>query len=350
MLDAWKAISDPTTRVIAAFGDSTGQGTVGVTNGGYCEILRELMRSRWGKACAGFFGTWWSHWSYTTGGNAWTNATVSDAWDVGPYMPQFSPAHTKRADTASKIATWTKPSGLQVTSFTLYMVDGAGSGNFSYSIDGGSYTNVSNSWNQDNSLDAITINSPVSSTVAIRGANASGTGVNTYLVGIEPHSGTTGVKLHNLCVNGEATYSVVRTTAGDWGKWIDLVQPDLITIMYTNDVLVFNATDYQNRLQSLISRVTAYGGEAILMSFFEQDGRDTTTQATMRSIHASLAQSNNIPHINFYDLVGGGYSAAVAAGYMSDALHPSNSGAVFIANHMWAHIGRTDRGVKLRKT
>lgn len=345
MLDAWKAIADPAQRVVACFGDSTGEGVAGIANGGYVQVLRDLMRSRWGMGGLGFNGCWRDEWAFTAGGDAWTASAGGDAWAVGPYQGVWVTAQTMLGNTATKIATYTKPAAqLPITSFDIWVVDGPSAGNFSYSIDGGAWTNVSHTWNSDNSLDKITIGSSVTTSIRVRGANAAGTATNVYLTGIEPKSAGTGVVVHNMAANFESSPAIIRSNPG-WGSWIDQVQPDVALIMYTNDLLTWNKAAYKTRIQEFIDRVEANGGEAIVMTMCGQSDRDGAEVQEQQAAHDELAADNNIYHINFYEIMGN-YVTSNAAGYMVDIAHPSVKGTKVMAHHIWAHLGRTDQGTR----
>jgi lysophospholipase L1-like esterase len=361
MLQAWRAIADPEDRVIACFGDSTTEGTVGVTNGGYPEQLRQLMVNRWGQtADYGFYGTWRDHWSFTSGGDAWTLGTISEAWSVGPFQAGTPNASVMFANGSSKVATWSNnlsgsntivaTTGVPVNSFSLYMVDGSGAGNFSYRLGGvfGSWTNVSETWNNDNSIKVITVNSEIlTGSLEVRAANSAGTAVNTYLIGVQPHSLTTGPRVHNMGVNGKFLSTFVRTTGPDWGKWIDIVQPKIAIVMFTNDLLLWSQANWETQLNAFISRVRSNGGEPIIMTMCGQNGRENGNYDQQRSSNQSVAAAQGVIHINFYDIMGD-YATANAAGYMADNLHPSNKGAQLMAQHIWSHIGSTGNGARFR--
>lgn len=359
MLEAWKAISDPADRVIACFGDSTTEGTVNIRNGGYTQVLRELMWSAWGCGGFGFYGTWREHWTFTGGGDAWdtSQGSAAHSWNIGPMDGGTFDLNTKVVigNGATKIATWNRLGGTGATSgppaqsFTLWFVDSTGSGTFSYSIDNGSWTDVAYSWSNSHTLATITVNTHINSDVRVRAADSSGTATTLYLVGIEPHAATGGATVHNIGANSEFSFSAVRSISG-WGSWLDIVKPKIATIMFTNDLALFwNQTDYQNRMQTFIDRVKINDGEPIIMTMCGQNGRDPTNYSQQRAANQTLADINNIPHINFYDIMGD-FAAANAAGYMADNLHQSNKGAKVMAQHIWSYVGSTGAGPRVRAT
>lgn len=351
----YNTFNNPSNIVMAVFGDSTSKGDATVTNGGWPEQLRVLAASRWGRGGDGIH-TMDRHWTLTSGGNAWTIATTSDAWDCAPLLGYFTtpaPA-TYFANGSAKIATWTKPSSLSPTAFTIYIVDGASAANFAYSLDGGtSWTNVSNTWNSDNKIVKLRINTAISSTLKIRAANAAGTAVNVYMAGVEPHTSAPGFVVHNVAGDGEFSGSIVRTTAGNWHAWLDVVQPPLCVYMLTNDDELWElfgdiSAKIQTHLEALANVVTGYGGCLLFMNFFEQTTRSISIQAAIRVIVKTVAAEYGMPIIDFYDLVGD-YAASVAAGYVdSGDIHPNNAGSVFIAQNVWAAIAKSGVGVKRR--
>ncbi len=163
--------------------------------------------------------------------------------------------------------------------FDLFVVDGASSANFSYRIDGGAWTNVSHTWNQNNSLDTITIDSPVTSTVEVRAANAAGNAVAVYLAGIAVYAQSGGLVVHNLGKRSDTIITFTCSTSGDWGEWLDLVQPDLVIIEdSSHGVYVNNPTAFAVDLNQLVDRVQAYADVVFFVIPEQNNGRDVTMQ------------------------------------------------------------------------
>lgn len=345
-LTAWEAITDDTARCVAVVGDSTwgfdgypfGQPGPGPSSSDY---FRQVFAKRWPvrgpgiRLLANAF-----EWTLTTGGDAWTAATTSDAWDVGPYRFIYNSQNAVfRANTATKVATWSTAvvrniTDEPVTSFKLGVVDGASSANFSYRIDGGTWTNVSNTWNQNNSLDQITINSAVTSTVEVRGANAAGTNVTVYLAWIEPITGT-GAIFHDLSVPGERLRSMVRTTSGDALKWVDVIQPDVVFVGYTNDVVTddiggstqsWNALTYAGQLQTLSDRVQANGGQIVPITYWGQDRSSTITSGVSNGTIA-ITGTGFAAALKGATITGTDIPAATTIASVTDATHATLSQA-----------------------
>lgn len=348
----YNTFNNPSNIFMASFGDSTTEGNVTVTNGGWPEQLRVLAAPRWGRGGDGCHPMNRDPWTITSGGSAWTAATSSNVWDCAPLNGGAgTPAPVAYLGNGSTvIATWTMPGSLTTTAFTFYMVDGPSSDNFSYSLDGGtSWTDVTATWSQNNTITKIRINSAVTTSIKVRAANAAGTAVNTYIVGLEPHTSSPGFVIHNVAANAEYLLATVRTTAGNWHAWLDIVQPPLITVMYTNDVLFYSQASWRANLTSIANIVTGYGGCVLFMSMFEQFGRNITTQANMRADVKFVANNFGMPVIDFYDLVGDA-NATLAAGYYNTNadIHENNTGAIFMAQQIWSLIGKSGVGAKRR--
>lgn len=353
-LTDWENIANPTDRVVAIIGDSVGELDAGGTVSPYPILIREKMRLKWGISGTGLRGVWTDDWSFTTGGNAWTASTNSNTWAKGPYNGLYEYANTMRASTSSMTATWTKPHWVRssITSFKFHVVDGAGSANFSYRVDGGSWTNVTNTWSQDDSYDIINVATTVTSTVQIRGANAAGTSVNVYLIGIECITGT-GATLHDITASGEGLYATARSGgAADLNAWIDAIQPKLIVVCYTNDLVntFWNTTRITDDLQSIVDRQAPYG-KVIPMPFWGQDryadGPDDARNTELANIYTAAATASNSEYIDLWARYGN-YAAVNALGFMADGLHPSDTGSIEIARVLWALLSRGTGNARFR--
>jgi hypothetical protein len=352
-LTNWEQITSPTDRVVAILADSTGELDAGGTGQPWPRLLREKMQRHWGISGTGLLGTWRDEWAFTAGGDAWTESANTDTWSKGPYVGGLPFANTMRATTATMVATWTKPIWVTqpITSFKIYVVDGVSSANFSYRIDGGAWTDVSHTWNQDDSFDIITIPSAVTSTVEIRGGNAVGLNVTMYLTGIECITGT-GATLHDLSASAEGLYSTARSgNVADLNAWIDVVQPDVLIVSYTNDfsLTFYNTTRIQLDLQSIVDREAPYGYTVPMFFWGQNRGVNEPTPAQLAAVE-SIYNAAASPNSEYIDLFAryGDYTTVNALGYMADTLHPSDKGSMEIAKVVWSLINRGTGNVRIR--
>lgn len=340
-LDAWEAITDDNQRVVAFLGDSTVEADGVGTGPPTARYLRDVMAKRWPMRGYGYRAPWADEWSYTTGGNAWSNSSPTDAFAVGPLeefvLDQY--VGVIYASGASKVATFTKAAWMteDITAFKIGVVDGPSSGNFAYRIDGGAWTNVSWTWNQNNSLDQITINSPVTSTVEIRGANAAGTAVTVYLgLGIEPITTGVGAVLHDLSASAQVLILSSRagqSPGGDGSTWMDVLQPKVTFIMFTNDMasVIYSSSAVTAALEKHATRAAPYGKVVPVMFWGQQ--RDTSiTSGTTTSGSTAITGSTfpqvlgNFPHVG--DIITGpNIPAGTTIAAIADATHATLSQA-----------------------
>jgi hypothetical protein len=343
-LQAWRDIADPTTRKIACIGDST-------TEIGWAAIIRDLASQRWGYGGYGIrhMGKEWGQ------SGVWTHGGLADTWNIGFQSGGFSPNNgTWLGNGATAIQTWTRPIDCPaISSFDLYVCDGSGAGNFSYSVDGGAYTNVAATWAGLNALKKISIATAVTSTVAVRAANAAGTAVNTYLVGIEPRCSTTGVKVHDVSASGAFSNQFIRTAAtgnvGDWTQWLLMEQPQLVFMNFVNDLTIWGGShpaDFQQRYDDFGALVTGYGGTVVYYRYFEfSDGTGgaSPTYANQDDAGARIKTVAQKYGGHFYDLkaIHGNFATVTAASIIgSDSTHPTPKGSRLMANHAWNRAGK----------
>ncbi len=356
-LTPWfNALADPPSAHIVTIGDSTSWGTNTTGNLGWADVLRTKFATRFGERSSDGIHDPFRNTSLTTSTDAWTKATTSNTWDRSlANMGSYNQQGTYLGNGATKIATWTKPSTITYHEMTIWVVDGSGTGDFSYDITGlGFWAAIpTQTWNNDNSIKRIKIqglNSPA--TFRIRAANSAGTATNVYLLGFEPTTGSrTSPTIHALGAPSHYTSTFNRTTSGNWHAILDVLQPQLVTFMMTNDAALLQTlggsasgidSAYRTGINGIADVVTGYGGSMLFMGFMEQDpsGRGSDFQQAYRDLVKSVAGNYGMPYIDFYDLVGGGYSVSNGLGYMSDGLHPSDTGAAWMAGEIWKVIGR----------
>jgi hypothetical protein len=171
--------------------------------------------------------------------------------------------------------------------------------------------------------------------------------VSVYLVGVVPITSSPGLIVDNVAVNSSFLSGAVFASR-PWTALLDLYQPKLAAIMFTNDVVFPDPATYQANMQTFCDGVTAGGGAVLFMNFFEQPGRSTSDQAKLRAATKAAARAKGMPCVDLYDLVGDN-AATVAAGYMdSSDIHENNAGAVFIAQQAWKSVAGSGVGARLK--
>lgn len=238
-------------RRISCYGDSVtmgGNNTVaGDGEDDYIRQARRVLRNRGFKVHLGFQAYWHrtraaaSPWSYSG-----TNPTIADeACRLGPFIGssagvQWMPKFTA----ATQIPVWTLPSGEDpLTGFDIVFVDhSSGSAEFSYSIDGGAWQAVACTQPATPTLKKHTVTAAVTTSIRVRGANASGAAATVAgFVGFDVRQGTTGIAVDNIGMSGATWRGAVGPTngvarAGDWGALFDLLAPEILLVGFSNDI------------------------------------------------------------------------------------------------------------------
>ena len=337
-------------RAICIMADSTGNLDVGDTNENtYPMLIRERMRASWGIDGTGFLGTWRSEWTFA---GSWTQSIASDLWGQGPYINDaiLTPYRgTQKATTSAATATFTIPSWLRetATSVVLYMVDGVSSANFSYSVDGGAWTDTAATWTQNSKMKRVTLSVTPTTSIAIRGATAAGVARTIYLSAVEIKTSTSGATLHDLSASSTMLYDTAEnnTSPGnsDAMGFLDLLQPQALVVSYTNDdngAPYYNLTRIASDLAYITTRQTY--GTMLPMPFWGQS-RDASTDAShqtgISNTYQAAATSN--AYINLYARYGT-YATVNGLGYMADTLHPDDDGCREIAQVLWRMLSRGD--------
>lgn len=349
VLDAWRAIVSNDNRTIGLFGDSLLHFSIDSLGSGfdpYVNVhlaLSDLVSAKYGRRTEGLQPTFQGE-SWTFAGTP-TAATTSDTWDRGPFGVDSVRA-AQRLNTSSDIATYTVK-GAPVSSLILHMIDGPSSANFAYSIDGGAFTNVSGTWTQGNTIRRITVTGPIATTLRVRGANAAGTAVLTYLVGSERVIAGSGAVVHGVGCGGAPSIWMVRSGSGNWKQWIDSVQPAIGVWLFCNDAQTafWNATTFAANLQAFINAITAYGGECILMCPVDQATapRPQANQDALRAavVTAVANNPNTCLLLNFQTAWGGQANALTEHWLSGDVTHSTSRGSRDIASRLWGLLGRT---------
>ena len=347
LLPNWNGIAK-NDRVICIMADSTGELDEGATTENtYPMLIREKMRAAWGIDGTGFLGTWRDEWGFT---GTWTDSTANDLWGQGPYVTGIYPyVKTQQGVGSSSVATFTLPDWLReaAISVVLYMVDGVSSNNFSFSVDGGAWTDTAATWTQDSKMKRVNLVETPTSTIAVRAATAAGTSRTIYLSGIEIKTSINGATLHDVSASAEGLYSTAYNAGvADAMGFLDLLQPQATVVSYTNDLetSVYDIDRIGTDLDYIVARSTY--GIVIPMMFWGQDRTDAATRfPATATVYDSKATSG--AYIDLWDRYGN-YSTVNALGYMADTLHPNDAGSREIARVLWRILSRGDNAYRIR--
>lgn len=284
------------------------------------------------------------HWSLT--GSA-TRVTPSDAYDKIAFCSQ------RRLTGSGNVYRYTKTGGETIAAGSrIIYVDAAGSGNWSYSIDGAAYQASGAATAGDNAIKAITLASPVTSTLDIRGRNAANSAdAQCDLGGLDIRANSTGTFLfHNDAIVGHrlsggtdalSLNPLVHTSSGDALALINFLDPDIVTIAFTpNDVTVSineSVPDYlqvyTDGIEAIATRAAAINADVIVFVYPEDILNGVATeenlrrQGEFRQATIDTAADLDISCINIHRPFGNSFAAADALGYwQSDDTHLTVSG------------------------
>jgi lysophospholipase L1-like esterase len=273
-------------RQIVCVGDSITHGTAGraphvagIKHNWVDQLATALDDETGPRPGDGFRGLWRTdEWKRS---EAWTRTEPSAPFDVAP----FGEGYYSSGSTVDRLA-WSKPADLRVTAFDLYWFHMPGVGNWQYRVDDGPWRNAAppNSA-RENQLCKLFVPAEVSSGVEIRGYDGTRAcvapiaGIRLYAHLPAASSGTT---VHNLGQNLATLSTFCRSSAGDPLALLDDIRPDLVTVMFSNDVLIDDAGQFGDRLRVLIERVNAYA-DVLVISPYEQRPPRAVNDAITRS-------------------------------------------------------------------
>lgn len=293
-----------------------------------------------------------SEWAYSAG---FTDVLTTDAFDKAPYNCSTT-VPARYGNGATKTLTWTKPPGLRLLiGFNLYLVDKTGSGEISYSIDGGSFTNTGQTFIQDNKILKFYVNTPITSSLVIRCADAAGVAHDGLVIGIEAvySLASTGLIVHDIAVTGQLLHNLVLATSGDRMAIFDSVKygtgspvtvgPTLgIVLLHLNDNSLGNTGTYntdigafKTRVGSLAPIATINPWECLLYAFFTQANYRTQMKTTC----TALGLPAPLDIFDQWTTQGWGDGSAgsqepplLAAGMTIDGTHQTAIGNLLLAN------------------
>jgi hypothetical protein len=179
---------------------------------------------------------------------------------------------------------------MQVNRFDLYWVDAPGTADWQFRIDDGDWQNIGVAPKSvDNGVDGgagtgtgtgrancplrtRSVAAPVEEHVEIRAFDGR-TPCATAVVGIAP-AGTDpasapGTVVHNLGHANQMLAAFCRDSAGDPLAVLDAIRPQLVTVLFTNDVRLHDADRFARELGRVVDRVDPYA-DVVLIAPFEQ--------------------------------------------------------------------------------
>lgn len=190
--------------VISAVGSSSVQGLYcsNLVTKSFMGLIREGLQAQYGDGGSGFFGvcrslTWMGA---STTSNAWNAlsgnfASVTGSWNVGNnWGPGTTYLYTQTVgDTITFL--------VRGTSIKVYTVSGAGRSNWSYTIDGGSSTPISDSGTGGTTIQVTTISglSEGNHTIVLTKAGSAGT---SFAISGVAGENNTGIIMNNYGVSG----------------------------------------------------------------------------------------------------------------------------------------------------
>ena len=347
-LAAWDAISETSNRTIAVIGESNAQ-AFGVTIAeNWPGVLRRS--ARWPSRGLGFrhLGFEW-----TSSGSP-TRHDASATYNKGPYRYGF------RLNTSSQTYTYTVPAGHTAHSTSkLVYVDASGSGNWSFRINGGSWTASGAATAGDNGIKTVEIGTTVDAagTIEVRGANAAGTNVQLDLLGIDLRNGTsTGLLVHNVAFAAHKLTggliagvfeSFVHSTSGDDLAILDYLDPDVCVCWFVSDAILEDIPTFRSGVQEVIDRVHGNGGKMVLPKYPEIEGSGFTSQnqSDLNAAYLAEAAENSTAYVDVHAAFGGSAAAGQGLGYFQggDNAHFSATGHARVAASMWRLLGGNKR-------
>ncbi len=213
----------------------------------------------------GFRGLW-HHDEWTRTGE-WRQTEPTDPFDVAPFGKGLY-----SSGRAADQLTWTKPADLEVGAFELYAFDVPEVGRWQYRVDGIAWRSPREARETGGKLNRILVRTRVTDRVELRGydgekpCTATIAGIRTYS---SPHSEGRSNVVHNLGHQEQTLAWFCRDTAGDAFALLDLLRPDLVIVLFSNDVRFRDADRFGDALSHLISRVASYA-DTLLVTPFEQ--------------------------------------------------------------------------------
>lgn len=291
----------------------------------------------------------------STTANAWNAisgnfVTVSGSWSVGnPYGPGANYIYTQTVgNTATFIVRGTKA--------RIYTMAGGGRSNWSYTVDGGSSTNVTDPGGGDQ-IQVTSINGLSSGSHTIVMTKAGSAGTSMAVCGVTGENAT-GIVVNNYGISGGKTYDFGGFTnlydAGRWSGGPDYPCDLLIYALgandcnagYTGDTYAANLSQFLAGVRdgTSVGAVNATGTTDILILLQHIGKYDTNYKWQDYSARArTIAEAYGAALVemwpigrnswNYWNSLGyWGTSAASGGGSGTDVIHMSDAGHTAVAN------------------
>jgi len=342
-------------RQIACIGDSITQAAPIAgrpIRGWVVQLAAALDAATGGRRSDGFRALWRRReWSMS---GSWHRPTRADPFDVMPFGWGFF-----SSGTADDRMRWTKPADVAAACFDVYWFAMPGVGAFQLRVDAGPWQTVPQAagW-EPGRLYVAPVDEAVEQTVDIRGHDGRAPCV-APIGGLTPYASNppaSGGTVHNLGLGQATIEGFCAPTSGDRLALLDELRPDLVTMLFSNDVVHDDPESFERRLETVVERVQPYA-DVLLLNPFEQypsdqvmyEGdlrigtRDPAMQARYRTAVRRVAETRRCALIDLYDAwaasAGPGWESARAAGLMLDDLHPSQAGHDDIFGRVRAELG-----------
>lgn len=320
-----RAATGGARATINCVGDSTtwGQGSggsasTGVKAAAYPAALASIIGQETGFASQA--QSWWGEGStlatlpVSDPRVAFTGATARESLaSVGGGMILLSAAGTLAFTPSANVDT-----------FDIWYVKGTGNGTFSYSVDGGSATNVNSNTTGGPSKVTVSAGSSGSHTCTLTWVSG-----NCHIIGMEGYLSTDKVSVRNM---GRASW-----TADDWDSTTASYSPLNALVSIAADLYIIDlgindgkngvsVADFSARMQTIITATKAVGDVALCVPAPSDSAiRSAAVQAEYAAAIYGLAQTNDLPLVDKdYRLIS--YTSGNAAGFYYDQTHLTGMG------------------------
>ncbi len=276
-LTRWRVATDRTRQVVCLGDSITDDGAMvraGIRRNWVDQVAEAFDLTMGPRRGDGFRGLWRAEWRLR---GTWTETMPSDAFDVTPFRQGFY-----SSGETNDVASWTKPRALAVEAFDLYWFHCPGMGQWQYRVDEGPWRSVDMPATvADNRLHRLPVSQRVRGRVEVRGFDgrqpcvASIGGISTCAPRSSAPGGTV---VHNLGHKHQLLAVLCRPSEGDPLAILDDIRPDLVTVLFSNDVILKDPERFGDNLDELLRRVSPYA-DVLVIAPFEQRPRAATATA-----------------------------------------------------------------------